>query len=212
MGSILEDTKKQLGLDPDADGFDPELIIHINSVLSDLTQLGVGPDAGYAITDDTKTWAQFMGTDARLNSAQAYMFLCVKMLFDPPQTGYLLTSYEKLKEEAAWRLTVKTSNPASTLTGGKTSLTGSRGDEHTMRLTDPVGGETLIEAGGTYVAEFISKPVGYGRTGSSRSVPLDLSEVADGVLILPIVIEDGTYVVRRVSPRRTLLTIEVTAE
>ena len=106
MGSILKETKQQLGLDPDAVGFDPELILHINSVLSDFNQLGVGPDAGFAITDEDSTWEQFLGNDPRYNAAKSLLFLRVKLLFDPPQVGYVLTSYEKMIEKAEWRLNV----------------------------------------------------------------------------------------------------------
>lgn len=201
MGSILGDIKEQLGLGADAEGFDPELILHINSVLADFNQLGIGPDAGFAIDDETATWEEFLGSDPRLNSAQSLAYLQVKMLFDPPQTGYVLTSMEKLIEQEQWRLTVKADTPGSSLSGGKTSIVGNLGDEHVIRLSDPPGGETLIDAGGTYSAEFNGKPV-----------PLDLSELADGVLKLAIVVATGTYVIRRLIPRRTLLTVEVTAE
>lgn len=104
MGSILAETKGALGLDPEAVGFDPELILHINSVLSDFNQLGIGPDAGYAITGADETWEDFLGTDPRYSAAKSLAFLQVKMLFDPPQVGYVLTAYEKLIEKAEWRL------------------------------------------------------------------------------------------------------------
>lgn len=104
--SILEDVKKALGLAPDYDAFDADLILHINSVLSDLNQLGIGPDAGLEITGDTETWAALTADNALYNSVKSYMVLRVKMLFDPPSTGYVITAMEKMLEKAEWRINI----------------------------------------------------------------------------------------------------------
>lgn len=106
MGSILNETKQQLGLATDAAGFDPELIIHINSVLADLSQLGIGPDEGFSIEGPTEEWDAFLKHENLLSAAKALVFLRVKMLFDPPQLGYLITAYEKMIEKSEWRLNV----------------------------------------------------------------------------------------------------------
>lgn len=105
--SILNSTKKMLGLDPDYDAFDLDVMLHINSVFSTLTQLGVGPAEGFQIEDDSATWDTFLGTDVRLNQVKTYVFLRVRLLFDPPQTGFLTTSYEKQIEQIEWRLNVE---------------------------------------------------------------------------------------------------------
>lgn len=107
MGSILGETKGALGLDPEAEGFDPELILHINGVLSEFHQLGLGPESGYVVTDATQTWEDFLGSDERYNLARSLAFLKVKMLFDPPQVGYVLTANEKLIDRMEWRLNVQ---------------------------------------------------------------------------------------------------------
>src|SRR3954463_13065004 len=105
-GSILTDTKKALGLAEDYTAFDPDIIMHINSVMSTLHQLGIGPPAGYAIINSGDTWDELIGDELRLNSVQSYMYLKVKMLFDPPSLGYVITAMEKLIDEATWRITV----------------------------------------------------------------------------------------------------------
>lgn len=105
-GSILSDTKKALGLADDYTPFDAEIIIHINSVLGTLNQLGVGPEEGYAIENKNQTWDDLLNDDPRLNSVQSYVYLKVKMLFDPPSVGYVLTAMEKMILEAEWRVTV----------------------------------------------------------------------------------------------------------
>lgn len=104
--SVLNSTKKALQLDPDYDAFDPDLIMHINGVFSTLNQLGVGPDEGFMISGDQETWDTFLGTDRKLNLVKTYVYLKVRLLFDPPQTAFLTSAYEKQIEQAEWRLNV----------------------------------------------------------------------------------------------------------
>lgn len=110
--SILLTTKRSLGLEPDYTPYDGEIIIHINSVLANLNQLGIGPAGGLAITGTDETWDDFLVrvdelvADPRLNHCKSYMYMRVKMLFDPPGTGYVLTAYEKMIQEAEWRIMV----------------------------------------------------------------------------------------------------------
>jgi hypothetical protein len=102
--SILNTTKKALGLEADYTPFDSEIIMHINSVFGTLNQLGIGPIEGYAITDASNTWDEVIATDLRLNGVMSYMYFRVKMLFDPPSTGYVMTAMEKMILEMEWRL------------------------------------------------------------------------------------------------------------
>lgn len=105
--SILTSTKEALGVFENVTVFDNNIVMMINSVFSTLNQLGIGPDAGYMITGSTETWDAFIGSDSRLNSVKAYVFLKVRLLFDPPQTSYLIESYKTMAEELEWRLNVK---------------------------------------------------------------------------------------------------------
>lgn len=102
--SILTSTKKNLGLDEAYEAFDPDIVLYINGVFSTLNQLGVGPEQGFSIEDAAATWDAFIGTDPRLNSVKSYVSLCVRLLFDPPGTSYLIASFEKQKQELEWRL------------------------------------------------------------------------------------------------------------
>lgn len=104
--SILISTKKILGIDKDYDVFDLDIITHINSAFSTLTQLGVGPAAGFMIEDDSEVWADFIADDLQYNSVKSYVFLKVRQLFDPPSTSYLISAVEKQIEELEWRLNV----------------------------------------------------------------------------------------------------------
>ena len=104
--SILTSTKKILGLEGDYAVFDPDIITHINSALATLTQLGVGPEAGFMIEDASATWETFLGSDPRLNPVKQYVFLRVRMVFDPPQSSYAVTAMKEQIQEHEWRLNV----------------------------------------------------------------------------------------------------------
>lgn len=114
MESILTSTKKLLSIDEEYTQFDTDIIIHINSVLMVLTQLGVGPSEGFMISDEYSTWENFIGDKPYLNSVKTYMYLRVKLLFDPPLSSAALDSLKKLADEFEWRLLVAVENNKST--------------------------------------------------------------------------------------------------
>jgi hypothetical protein len=105
--SILDSIKKVLGLDPSYTAFDIDVILHINSVFVTLNQLGIGAVGGYMISDNTPTWSAFIGDDLLLNNVKTYVFLRVKMLFDPPQTSFVIDAMNKQIEELEWRINIK---------------------------------------------------------------------------------------------------------
>lgn len=102
--SILTGTKQSLGITEEVTNFDAELTMHINSVFADLNQLGIGPDNGYQMANKDDTWDELIGEDSRYNQVKSYVFMRVRMLFDPPSLGYLITAYEKMIKEAEWRI------------------------------------------------------------------------------------------------------------
>lgn len=102
--SILTSTKLNLGIASSDTSFDSDILLYINGVFSTLNQLGIGPEGGYEIANATPTWDAFIGTDPRLNSVKTYMYLSVRMLFDPPSTSYLIEALNKQKQELEWRL------------------------------------------------------------------------------------------------------------
>lgn len=103
---ILDSTKKVLGIDPNYPAFDQDLIIHINSVFATLQQLGVGPTEGFAIVDNTSKWQDFIGTKTILNSVKSYVYVKVRLMFDPPTTSFLQETFKQLAAEFEWRLSV----------------------------------------------------------------------------------------------------------
>jgi hypothetical protein len=105
--SILDSTKKVLNLAPDYTAFDQDVILHINSVFSTLNQLGIGPEAGFRIEDNSALWSDFLGGDLRLNHVKSYMCLRVRMLFDPPTLGYVIDAVKEQIKELEWRINVQ---------------------------------------------------------------------------------------------------------
>lgn len=104
--SILHTTKKLLGLEYDYTRFDTDIIIHINSAFAQLAQLGAGPEEGFEIEDETALWSDFLGGNKLLNQIKSYMYLKVRMLFDPPTTSFDLAAKKEQITEWEWRINV----------------------------------------------------------------------------------------------------------
>lgn len=106
LNSILQSTKQVIGIAQSYTVFDENLIMAINTHLAQLTQLGLGPDEGMQVTDETNLWSEFFGNDKVLNMARSYIFLNVKLEFDPPATSFAIGAIEKQIEKLEWRLNV----------------------------------------------------------------------------------------------------------
>lgn len=97
--SILDDVKKIIGLAPEISDFDQDLILHINSILSVLTQIGIGPSEGFSITCNTEKWSDFLGSGAELNYIKSYVAMRVRLIFDPPTNSNVTQALEKYCSE-----------------------------------------------------------------------------------------------------------------
>lgn len=104
--SILISTKKILGIDESYTAFDLDIITHINSALMIVNQLGIGPEPAVNIEDDTTTWDYVTQANTMLASVKSYVYLRVRLLFDPPQTSFLIKAQEEQLRELEWRLSV----------------------------------------------------------------------------------------------------------
>lgn len=105
--SILDSVKKMLGVDLVDDSFDMELIIFINDVFSKLNQIAVGPTTTYVIDDRLDKWTDFLLDRTDLNMVKTYMYLQVRITFDPPTNPSLLENMMKRIQEYEWRLNVQ---------------------------------------------------------------------------------------------------------
>lgn len=108
MESILTSIKKMLGIDEECTHFDAIIIMHINSVLMILTQLGVGPEEGFVIEDDTSTWVDFIPevNAAQLHAVKSYICMKVRLIFDSPLSSSVIESMNRQIAEFEWRLNV----------------------------------------------------------------------------------------------------------
>lgn len=88
--------------------FADEILIHINSAINILTQLGVGPEEGFMATKET-TWEDYMDEDIQLQMAKQYIYLKVKLMFDPPANSFVQEAMSKEAKELEWRIDVNTS-------------------------------------------------------------------------------------------------------
>ena len=106
MDSILTSIKKLLGITEEYTHFDTDLVMHINSVFMVLNQIGVGPSEGFSITDSYATWTDFLGDSMDIEVVKSYMYLKVKLLFDPPLSASVMESMNRSIAEFEWRLNV----------------------------------------------------------------------------------------------------------
>lgn len=103
MESILTSIKKLLGITEEYKHFDADIIMHINSVFMILNQLGVGPEECFSIKDESSKWLYF--TSAKhVEAIKSYMYLKVRLLFDPPTSGTVMESMNRMIDELEWRL------------------------------------------------------------------------------------------------------------
>ena len=104
--SIFESIKALLGPDSSYEVFDQDILIHINTAIATLTQLGVGPQEGFRVTGSDEEWIDFTNDEKVLDMAKTYIYLKVKMVFDPPTSSFVVSSYERTCQELEWRLNV----------------------------------------------------------------------------------------------------------
>ena len=105
--SILDSIKKMLGIVSSCTDFDQTIINHINSAFMALSQLGVGPDNGYRIRNNSNTWNEYYNDAENIDSVKEYIYLKVKMVFDPPINGSIIESYKETIRELEWRLMIQ---------------------------------------------------------------------------------------------------------
>lgn len=105
--SILNTTKKMLGVGEDYDAFDVDILNNINSVFLSLNELGVGTDTVYSIDDSEATWSDFLGSQiGSLRAVATYIYLKVRLIFDPPTSSFVLDAIKEQISELEFRLNV----------------------------------------------------------------------------------------------------------
>lgn len=102
MDSILVSIKKLLGIDENDTSFDTEIILHINTVFSQLRQIGFGPEEGYMITGKENIWYEVLSDKKTLEMVKIYIFMKVKIIFDPPQNSSTLETFKQEINHYEW--------------------------------------------------------------------------------------------------------------
>ena len=102
--SILTSVKKMLGITKEYDAFDMDIVMHINSVFMILYQRGVGTSDAFRITDDSAKWNAFIQEGSKLESVKSYVYLKVKLLFDPPTNSAVAEANNRMISDLEWRL------------------------------------------------------------------------------------------------------------
>lgn len=111
MDSILNTVKMALGVEADYTGFDTNILLDINSAISNLNQLGIGPVNGFVVKSDRENWKDLLGDSILLESSKSYILDKVRLSFDPPSNSYLVDAIEKQIRELEWRLMVQVDPP-----------------------------------------------------------------------------------------------------
>lgn len=121
--SILNSTKKQLGLLPDQKDFDDEILMHINSAIFHLRQIGVGSqDELFIVNDESQTYADYLGEDSNeIPAVRMYMYYKTRLGFDPPQSSIVMEATKSILDELEWRLHVQVDPPYTFGEGGEIS-------------------------------------------------------------------------------------------
>ena len=104
MESILTSIKKLLGIGEEYEHFDQDIIIHINTVFAVLTQLGVGPSEGFYIKDASAIWDDFVPENQNYELIKTYVYLKVRLIFDPPLNSAVIESINRTISELEWRI------------------------------------------------------------------------------------------------------------
>jgi hypothetical protein len=107
--SILESIKKLLGNEGDTH-FDTDIRMHINSALMILAQLGIGT-TGFLITGKDELWSDFLADKKDLEAVKSYVYLKVRLLFDPPTVSAVIEAMERQIKEFEWRLNIQADKP-----------------------------------------------------------------------------------------------------
>lgn len=102
--SILNSIKKLHGISPDDQSFDTDIIIHINSELMALTQIGVGPSNGFYIHDASSVWDDFIPDRGIVEAVKSYVYVKVRLVFDPPASPTVVEALKSSANEYVWRI------------------------------------------------------------------------------------------------------------
>lgn len=165
--SILNDIKHLLGLDESYDVFDTDITIHINSVFMTLNQLGVGPKEPFHISSITETWEEFTQGSVDISAVKTYIYLKVRLLFDPPTNSFTITALENQAKEFEWRLLAQSDVNSEEAEGKPTSPSNEAMEPLTKEEIDAMFANKDLRAGLRRLKKTITAPSGSDSEGLS---------------------------------------------
>ena len=102
--SILTTVRAMCNVEETDSGFDKQLIPLINGQIMMAHQFGIGY-AGFIVSDESATWEDLLGTHENLLEAmKIWLGYSVLLLFDPPDNGTVLKSYQDQILKTEWML------------------------------------------------------------------------------------------------------------
>lgn len=119
---ILLTVKRMLGISDEDKAFDMELVVFINTALMVIHEVGVGADDFRITPEGEETWHDFIEDNVDLIGVQTFVYLKVRIAFDPPQSSYVLDSMQKQADELLWRLNVTSENKHESIEHRSTDL------------------------------------------------------------------------------------------
>lgn len=108
--SILKTIRSMLDMDPDETAYNNDILVHINSAIMTLTQLGVGPKDGFSVTDENATWNDFIGDSKLFEGVKQYIYIKTKIAFDSPTSSFVTEALRTMATEIEFRLNVQADN------------------------------------------------------------------------------------------------------
>lgn len=105
--SILMSIKKLLNVEEDDPAFDIDIGMLINSQFMTLQQLGIGPAEGFSVHDADTTWSDFSDDKTLIDAVKEFIYLKVRMIFDPPASSVVADAYNSRIHEVEWRLNIQ---------------------------------------------------------------------------------------------------------
>lgn len=111
---VLETVKSMIGPSALYEGFNTDLIVHINSSLMYLAQMGVVPD-GTKI-DESTTWQELVGNRGDIEGIKSYLYFKARIMFDPPASQTILNAYQAEINQLEWRLMIQCDDDISKTT------------------------------------------------------------------------------------------------
>lgn len=106
--SVLNYTKKNLGINADDRSFDLDILTHINAAIFTLKQLGVDSRKPMVI-DESDTYSDLFGclSPEMISEIKMYMVCKTKLGFDSStMSGAVVEVMKEMIKESEWRLNV----------------------------------------------------------------------------------------------------------